>query len=250
MIRGLPILTFRLLRSTLQMPFFVAITTLQPLLWLFLFGSIMGSRLGSEGSYAAFLLPGVAVMSAFYSSAYAGFAVANDLRSGALETLRIAPVDRLALPWSYVGHATLTVLAQVLAVQLVGSAMVGAHALALGQVLPITLTCLALALAVGGLSVALAFATGTHEALLSATNLLALPLLFLSSFLGPADAMPAWMQFVANGNPLHWAMSLAKGLASGLSTSTLIVYAVLLAALAVLGPLTAAHAFQRALARE
>ena len=108
-------LTRRLLRNTLRMPFFVFITIFQPLVWLFLFSALFGGVTGdySEfGSYAGFLAPGIAVMSAFYGSVYAGFSVSSDIKSNVVERLRCAPINRLSIPFSYCFHNAVVVAFQ------------------------------------------------------------------------------------------------------------------------------------------
>ena len=210
-------LTRRLLRNTLRMPFFVFITIFQPLVWLFLFSALFGGVTGdySEfGSYAGFLAPGIAVMSAFYGSVYAGFSVSSDIKSNVVERLRCAPINRLSIPFSYCFHNGVLVAFQAFFVLVVAYFLGYLSWVSIPGLVAIVAVCTLLGLLFGTLSIAIAFLTKSHETLLSIVNFLTLPLLFTSSLLIQSAGMPGWMQSVAQVNPLNWAIVMARHMAA------------------------------------
>ena len=66
-------MTVRHLRELWRQPWFVAVTLVQPMIWLLLFGALFKRVVEIPGfhggSYIAFLTPGVVVMTAMFNSA-------------------------------------------------------------------------------------------------------------------------------------------------------------------------------------
>jgi ABC-2 type transport system permease protein len=69
-------MTMRSVRALLRQPAYVAITLIQPVIWLLLFGALFKSVVRIPGfgtaSYITFLTPGVVVMTALFSSGWSG----------------------------------------------------------------------------------------------------------------------------------------------------------------------------------
>ena len=87
-------ITLRNLRRLLRQPAWVAITLIQPMIWLLLFGALFKRVVEipgfKGGSYIEFLTPGVIVMTAISSAGWNGMAFIDDMRSG-----RHGPAARL-----------------------------------------------------------------------------------------------------------------------------------------------------------
>ncbi len=86
-------LTARAVRALLRQPAFAAITLVQPVIWLLLFGQLFrnvvhipGFSSGS-GSYLEFITPGVIVMTALFSSGWAGTVFIEDMDRGVMDRL-------------------------------------------------------------------------------------------------------------------------------------------------------------------
>jgi len=67
----------RELRSLLRQPWWIAITLVQPIIWLLLYGALFKKVVEIPGfeatSYIQFLTPGVVVMTALFSAGWAGW---------------------------------------------------------------------------------------------------------------------------------------------------------------------------------
>ena len=65
-------MTVRHLRALLRQPWWIAVTLVQPIIWLLLFGALFNNVVEIPGfastSYIQLLTPGVIVMTAFFSS--------------------------------------------------------------------------------------------------------------------------------------------------------------------------------------
>ena len=76
-------MTFRHLRELWRQPWFVAVTLVQPVIWLLLFGALFKRVIEIPGfhghSYIAFLAPGVVVMTAMFNAGWSGMALIEDI---------------------------------------------------------------------------------------------------------------------------------------------------------------------------
>ena len=73
----------RQLRALVRQPMYVAVTIVQPLIWLLLFGALFKRVTElpgfTSGSYIDYLTPGMVVMSALFSAGWNGMAMLTDL---------------------------------------------------------------------------------------------------------------------------------------------------------------------------
>jgi ABC-2 type transport system permease protein len=207
-------LALRDLRALWRQPWFVAVTLVQPLIWLLLFGELFKSMADLPGfggeSYIAYLAPGIVVMSALFSSGWSGMATIEDINRGVTDRLLVSPVRRGALIAGRVAQGAVVIVVQsvimVLIALAVGASFAGG---VLGVVVLILLAAL-LGSALASLSNALALVTRQEESLIGAVTFLVLPLTFLSTALVDADLMPGWMRTAADLNPVDWAIEAGR----------------------------------------
>jgi len=209
-------LTSRLVSGTIRMPLFALIALIQPVFWLFLFGNLFGPLLAagkadvSTTAYQAMLVPGLTIMAAYFSSAYAGMYTLQDADSGMLARQMAAPVSRNSILLAYVLHAALLVVAQ-------STLLLGVAALCdfgsnqPGAAFMYTVGAAALtAFAFASLSIALALLAGRPEPVIGIMNFIALPMLFLSQALTGAAPTHPTMAMLAQFNPVNWAVMIAR----------------------------------------
>jgi ABC-2 type transport system permease protein len=202
------------LRALWRQPWFVAVTLVQPLIWLLLFGELFQSvgdlpGFGHE-SYIAYLAPGIVVMSALFSAGWSGMATIEEINRGVTDRLLVSPVRRSALIAGRVAQSAVVIVVQsviMVAVALVvgASSPVGV----LGVVVLILVAAL-LGSARAALSNSLALVTRQEESLIGAVTFLVLPLTFLSTALMREDLLPGWMRTAASLNPVDWAIEAGR----------------------------------------
>lgn len=203
-------LTARSLRALLRQPFYVAVTLVQPLIWLLLFGQLFSgvAKLPGFGGgpYVEFLTPGVVMMTALFSSGWAGMAFIQDSDRGIMDRFLTSPVNRGAIMiGGLANQATTTVVQSVIIVGigiLAGARFGGG---VLGVLVTMVLAVL-LAAAFASLSNGLALLLRRQEALIGVAQFLVLPLSFLSSAMMAPGLMPSWVDSVARFNPMNWAV--------------------------------------------
>ncbi|MFF7531387.1 ABC transporter permease [Streptomyces bobili] len=207
-------MTQRQLMVFARQPAYAVITLIQPVIWLFLFGSLFKEvvELGGFGttSYLDYLVPGVVVMSALGSNLWAGMGTLEEIQRGTLDRFLTTPVSRAALMNGNVVHNGIVTALQSAVIVLLGL-LGGAHYA--GGVLGVTVLLVAsvlLGTVFGALSNALGMLVRQRESIIGINTFLLLPLTFLSSaFMAPAQ-MPGWMRQVARVNPLDWAMAAGR----------------------------------------
>jgi ABC-2 type transport system permease protein len=207
-------LTIRDLLRLWRQPWFIAIVLVQPVIWLLLFGSLF-ERVTEipgfqGGDYKQYLVPGVLVMTAFFSSGWNGMSTIDDLDRGVTDRLLVTPVKRLPLVLGRVGQNIVQVTIQSLVI--IALALVTGVTFAGGPLGVVVLLLLAglLGTAFSALSNALALVTRKEETLIGAVTFLQLPLTFLSTAFMQPSLMPDWISTVADVNPVDWAITAGR----------------------------------------
>jgi len=254
-------ITKRWVANSLRMVWGVGFSLVQPLIWILLFGQVFsslgtlpqfGPSTGSgTGSYVEYLVPGVLMMTVLYSGAWAGTGYIDDMKSGVMDQLLTAPIARSAIITGQLVQQLLICLAQsivVLGIGWLGGARfpggIGGIAIALVAALILgTIFC--------SVSTALALTTKNQAALIGISQIVVLPVTFLSTTMMPSALMPEWVQNVSGYNPMTWAVDIGRDALAGttdwgqaaLHTGGLVV----LAALAFFWSVRAIRGYQRSL---
>src|ERR1700749_2564360 len=197
-------MTLRPLRELWRQPWFVAITLVQPVIWLLLFGALFKRVVEIPGftghSYIAFLAPGVGVMTAMFNSAWSGMALIDDLNRGVTARFLVSPVRREALIAGRILKEAVVVVIQ--------SAIIVALALIVGATFPggvggvaalFVLSAL-LGATFGALSNGFGLIMRQEEALIGAVQFIVLPLTFLSTTFLAANLMPRRIRRCSEAN--------------------------------------------------
>ena len=199
-------MTVRHLRNLGRQPWWIAITLVQPVIWLLLFGAVFKATADIPGfvadSYIDYLTPGIVVMTGAFAGGWAGMGVIEDLNRGVIDRFLVSPVARQAL---ITGR-----LVQLAIVSVIQSAIVITLGLIAGARFPGGATGLAvlvvssalLGASLGALSNGMALLARKEETVIAASNFILLPLTFLSSALMQQSLMPAWIPARRDGQPV------------------------------------------------
>lgn len=205
-------LTRRLLLALWRQPWFVAITLVQPMIWLLLFGALFKRVIDIPGyhggSYLEFLTPGIVIMSALFSAGWNGMSLIDAINRGVMDRFLVSPVWRGALIASGVLNVAVVIVIQSLVI--VSVAFAAGASFSAAAVLTMLALAVLLGAPVAALSSALALVTRQEESLIGAVQFVVLPATFLSSALMAANLMPVWIQDVSRFNPVNWAITAAR----------------------------------------
>ena len=206
-------LTLRYVRRLVREKYTLMFTLLQPLFWLVLFGSlfsVLGAGFAPEGNYFDFVLPGIVVLNVLGAGLAAGIEVMFDKETGFLHRLLACPISRFSLITARLIYVVANSLLQVFILLLVASFLGATFPGGPGGIAVILLVSILLALAIGSLSLVLAFVYKSHGEFFATIGFVNMPLFFLSSALVPLASMPPWMRTLAEINPLTWAIDVAR----------------------------------------
>jgi ABC-2 type transport system permease protein len=203
-------LYLRYMRNTLRLPIWIAVTLVQPVIWLFLYGQLFRRIVELPGfgevTYIQHLTPGVVIMTAMFGSAWSGMSMIRDLDEGIMDRLLSTTVHRGAIISARVMHASFTVLVQSMIILLMGLALGARIDGGIVGVAAIIILALLLGASFSAISNGIALLARREETLIAVVNFFGLPLVFLSTAFIAADLMPGWIRSVSEFNPVNWAI--------------------------------------------
>jgi ABC-2 type transport system permease protein len=181
--------------------------SVQPLLWLFIFGSAVGgAHLINAGhvEYRAYLAPGVMAQAAMFIAIFFGLAVIWERDVGQLQRLLATPLPRTSIVLGKAAGACVRALVQAaLLLSVLALAGIGVRWSVAGVAGTLAMLMLGTA-AFACMSMLLAAAVKERERFMGIGQLIMMPLFFASSALYPLAIMPAWLRAIARANPLTY----------------------------------------------
>lgn len=204
----------RQLRGVSRSPFLIGINLIQPILWLLLFSSLFSSIVQipgfSSNSYLEFFSPGIVVMSTLLAGNFVGMSTVVDLKQGVLNRFLVSPVQRTPIIFGPLLQNGVTMTVQALIIIGLAFAMGARFSGGISGIVVLIVASVLLGMAFGALSIALSLVVRKEEGIISAGNLLTMPLIFLSSLFMPLDLVPKWIQTMASFNPVNWSIEAGR----------------------------------------
>jgi ABC-2 type transport system permease protein len=184
-----------------------AVTALiQPVLFLFVLGTGLGALAGHSLppgiSFKTFIYPGVLAMSVLFTAIFSAASIVWDREFGFLREILVAPVSRASIVvGKCVGGATIATFQGIIFLALAGFAGVPYN-----PVLILTLIgeLLLLSFTLTAFGVMMAARIKQFQAFMALTQMLVMPLFFLSGALYPLTGLPAWLSVLTRIDPLTY----------------------------------------------
>jgi ABC-2 type transport system permease protein len=184
-----------------------AVTSLiQPVLFLFVLGTGLGALAGHSLpagiSFKTFIYPGVLAMSVLFTAIFSAASIVWDREFGFLHEILVAPVSRASIViGKCLGGATIATFQGIIFLILAGFAGVPYN-----PVLIITLIgeLLLLSFTLTAFGVMMAARIKQFQAFMALTQMLVMPLFFLSGALYPLSGLPAWLSVLTRIDPLTY----------------------------------------------
>jgi ABC-2 type transport system permease protein len=245
-LHGIWAMTNRELKKWYKAPFVLAMSLVQPFIWMGLFGkamnigaiftgtsfkipgldipqqvlntlaaTMMQSTFGTS-DYFSYLAVGMLSFITLFTAMFTGMSIVWDRRFGILNKFLSTPISRNVIPVSKVLNSAIRGIIQA-AIVLMIAVLLGMNVSNL-SVLGIAGTFAALFLMLigfGSLFVTLALRATSWETQMALMNLLNLPLLFASNAMFPVSFMPSWLQPVVRVNPVSYAADISRQLLLG-----------------------------------
>jgi len=184
-----------------------AVTALvQPVLFLFILGTGLGA-LASRGlppgvDFKTFIYPGVLAMSVLFTSIFSAGSIVWDREFGFLREILVAPVSRASIVvGKCLGGATIATFQGIIFLALAWFAHVPYNPALLltlvGELLLLSFTLTAF-------GVMMAARITQFQAFMALTQMLVMPLFFLSGALYPLHGLPTWLSVLTRLDPLTY----------------------------------------------
>ncbi|MGH3755685.1 MAG: ABC transporter permease [Pseudonocardiaceae bacterium] len=216
--RDTGIVMMRELRPVLRDPFSLIFGMVQPLVFLALFGPLVGSVGGQagapDGGVWQWFVPNILVMTALFGTSITGANLLSEFQTGAHERMLVTPLSRPSL---LIGRSLKEIVLLAGQAVIIVAVMIpfGFRLYPVGVLAGLVMLAM-LGVGLGLLSYALAIAVRKQEGMFGAVQqTLIFPLMVLSGMLLPLETGPTWMQVVARFNPLTYVVDAERALFAG-----------------------------------
>ena len=207
----------RNMQHTLRSPVFVFVSMFQPLMYLILFMPLLNGLGGvpglPSGKTVDVFIPGLLVLEALFGTAFVGFALIDDIRSGVVERFLVTPVKRSAILLGRVLRDAVVLLAQCVLITLVALPF-GLNLNVGGFLLSLLLYSL-IGITMASISYGFALIYKIEDALAPTLNTITLPVSLLSGIILPLALAPIWLQDLAKVNPFSYGVDATRALFAG-----------------------------------
>jgi len=212
-------LTGRKLHAFVRQPWVLAFSVIQPVIWLFLFGEMFRRIIdipgfGYQGSYLAYLVPGVVAMNAMSGNMWAGMSMIEEIDRGTLNRFLVTPAKRLAIMNASVVEQAVSTTIQTLIIVVLGYAGGARYPGGAMGIVVLILAAIGIGVFWGALSNMTGMLLRSREAIIGVYTFFMLPLMFLSSAFIRPSFLPGWMQAIASRNPLNWEVQIGRDVLS------------------------------------
>ncbi|WP_163511485.1 ABC transporter permease [Fodinicola acaciae] len=246
------VLTTRSLRTSFADRRLLFFGLLQPIVLLVLFSQVFSGIAALPGiagyhGYANYLLPATLVNIAAATAMGSGAGLLAEMYRGIVGRFRAMPMSLFSVLLARTLSDSARLALQLTVTALAAVPLLGyrPRAGAVGVSLAVLLS-LAVGWGLGWVFIAIASWLRRPEALQAAAFLVGFPLMFTSSAYVPVATMPGWVQVVARGNPLTYAIDGCRGLTSGENVAGSVAVTLGIVALtAGVGGVVAARQFRR-----
>ena len=217
MLNDTKLMFMRNMQHTLRSPVFVFVSMFQPLMYLFLFMPLLNGLGGvpglPSGKTVDVFIPGLLVLQAIFGTAFVGFALIDDIRSGVIERFLVTPVKRSAILLGRVLRDAVVLIVQCVLITLVAIPF-GLSINVAGFLLSLLLYAL-IGITMASISYGFALIYKIEDALAPTLNTITLPLSLLSGIILPLALAPIWLQDLAKINPFSYAVDAVRALFAG-----------------------------------
>lgn len=238
----------RWIKKTLRRPPFLFFALVQPIVWFVLFTQTFQAIAQSPAfiaaahtnDYTLFFLTAVLLQTAISSGMQSGMGMVQDMESGFLDKMRVAPIHRSSILAGKVLSDTARIALQAGIILAIGYAFGARVATGLPGILLILGVTAAFGIAWSGISNVIALATRNSESTMMISIITTFPLLFLSTAMMPMALLPSTVQTIATYNPITYVADALHSLSIVGYDWTVMSYA--LSAILVVGLITLSSA--------
>ncbi len=218
-------MTRRNLLRLSRTPQVIVFSTIQPLMFVFLFNFVFGGSIDTGISYINYLIPGVLVQTALFAGSNTAIGLAQDLESGAIDRFRSLPMRRSAVLIGRTLADGVRSLITVVVIIIVGLILGFRPDGGLLALLAGILIGLLFAQAFTWVFTLMALKVKDVEAVQAAAFVPVFPLVFAASTFAPVENMPDWLQAFASRQPVTLTADTMRALFNGTEVGSSLFWA-------------------------
>jgi len=247
-LKGLYAIWYRELLDFMREPSRLIGAIIQPLLWLVIFGTGLGSIIEpgavSGANYQQFLFPGILVMTVLFGSLFFGLYIILDKRIDFLKEVLVAPLNKSTMFFGKALGGSTDGLLQIIILMILGAIFFGIHFSLLTIILTFVIIILLL-IAVTSLGLAIGSIMESPEGFGLISSFVIFPLFFLSGALFPVTNLPTWLRVIVTINPVSYAVDALRSVILGITSYGLTLDFAVLIAFTVMMVMVGTWAFKR-----
>lgn len=195
----------------------------QPLMWLVIFGTGLGSALGENfigtgASYSTYIFPGIMVMTVLFGSLFFGLYIIMDKRVDFLKEVLVAPLSRTTIFFGKVLGGSTDGAIEICLLLILGVLFFGIHLTLLSLAETIVIIAL-LMISIVSLGLIFGALMTSQEGFGLVVTFVIFPLFFLSGALFPVKSLPTWLYAFVAINPVSYTVDALRAVMLGIPAS-------------------------------
>jgi ABC-2 type transport system permease protein/oleandomycin transport system permease protein len=201
-----------------RVPAYIVFTVIQPIMFVLMFRYVFGGAIpvrGIPGGYVNYLMPGIIGQTAAFATFGTAIALAQELKKGVIDRLRVMPMARSAVLAGRLVADTGRMAVTILIIVGVGYAVGFRFSNGVGPAILMVLLALVFGLAICLIAAFTGLAIGDEESVQAFGMIWLFPLTFVSSAFVPISSMPGWLQAFASNQPVTFVINAMRSLALG-----------------------------------
>jgi ABC-2 type transport system permease protein len=225
----------------------VVSSLVQPLMWLVIFGTGLGSAIegvGGIANYQQFIFPGILAMTVLFGSLFFGLYIIMDRRVDFLKEVLVAPLSRTTIFFGKVLGGSTDGIIEIVMLIILGALFFNIHFTILSAIVTIFLIFL-LMVPIISLGLTIGSLMSSPEGFGLISSFVIFPLFFLSGALFPVKSLPAWLYAFVVLNPVSYAVDALRTVILGVSGFGLALDLSVMVAFAVAMVIIGTQAFKR-----
>lgn len=199
--------------KSIRNPFVLVFSVIQPVIFLVLFSEVFGQvatgavsqgQSAGNDAYVTFLVPAIIIQVSLVAAATSGIGLVNDIDRGMFDKVLVSPMSRLGV---FVGKTLAEIVriaVQVILIVVLGIALGASVETGVLGVLALISIGILFSVWFTAYSNIMAILTKDVETTIISANVIQLPILFVSTAFLPREALPFWIQFISDINPVTY----------------------------------------------
>ncbi|MDN3659229.1 ABC transporter permease [Ferruginibacter paludis] len=200
------------IRKIFHDPTEIVLRTVQPTLWLLIFGQVFQKMHPMNGSmpYIDFMTPGILAQSVLFISIFYGIAVIWERDLGLTQKFLVTPTPRTALVLGKALSAGIRSIPVMTIIYMLAFLLKVKLNLAITEIFTVLLAVVMASVLFSTFSLIIACLVKTRERFMGIGQVLTMPLFFASNAIYPIDIMPRWLQILSHVNPLTYTINVLR----------------------------------------